>query len=371
MKRIMGIINLSERTDYIKELTLNRSIGSLPFAGRYRLIDFALSNMVNSRIDNVAIVTQGKTRSLMDHLGSGKPWDLNRNRDGLFVFHPDLSSLDVVQKKGDIEIFKDHLDFLYRSNQDYVAMSRSYMIAAVDYEKMLTYHEERQADVTIVYSKVINGEHFMNCDTVLIGNSHEIRSIGKNMSKSDEVDISLEMYLMKRELLITIIEDAIQSGDADHLKQCIFNRLPNMKVYGYRHFGYVACINSLNNYYKASMDMLDQDIYSELFRNERLVYTKVKNEPPAKYFNTSVVKNSLIGSGCIVKGTVINSVIARGVTVEEGAVIKNSIVLQNANIAETSNLNYMILDKNVTISAEKRLNGDVNHPYVVKKNAVL
>lgn len=371
MKRIMGIINLSERTEYIKELTLNRSVGSIPFAGRYRLIDFALSNMVNSRIDNVAVVTQGKTRSLMDHLGSGKPWDLNRNKDGLFVFHPDLSSQDIVQKKGDIEIFKEHLDYLYRSNQEYVAMSRSYMIAAVDYEKMLKYHEEREADLTIVYSKVANGSDFINCDTVLVGNDHEIHSIGKNVSKSGEVDISLEMYLMKRELLITIIEDAIQSGDADHLKQCIFNRLENMKVYGYRHYGYVACINSLNNYYKASMDMLKSDIYSEIFRKDRLVYTKVKNEPPAKYFNTSVVQNSLIGSGCIIKGTVINSVIARGVTIEEGAVIKNSIVLQNANISKTSNLNYMILDKNVTISAEKRLNGDINHPYVVKKNAVL
>ncbi|MBN2898751.1 MAG: glucose-1-phosphate adenylyltransferase subunit GlgD [Clostridia bacterium] len=371
MKRMMGIINLSERTEYIKELTLNRSIGSLPFAGRYRLIDFALSNMVNSRIDNVAIVTQGKTRSLMDHLGSGKPWDLNRNKDGLFVFHPDVSSQDIVQRKGDIEIFKDHLDYLNISTQEYVAMSRSYMVASVDYENMLRYHEEKGADITIVYSKVMNGSNFIHCDTVLVDNNHEIHSIGKNMNNTNEVDISLEMYLIKRELLIEIIEDAIQSGDADHLKQCIFNRLGNMKVYGYRHYGYVACVNSLTNYYRASMDMLQPDIYSELFRGERRVYTKVKNEPPAKYANTAVVQNALIGSGCIIKGTVINSVIARGVTVEEGAVIKNSIILQNANISKTSNLNYMIIDKNVTVSAEKHLNGDINHPYVVKKNAVL
>lgn len=371
MKQIMGIINLSECTENIKELTLNRSIGSIPFAGRLRLIDFTLSNMVNSGIDNVAIVTQGKTRSLMDHLGSGKPWDLNRNKDGLFVFHPDLSSQDIVQKKGDIEIFKDHLDYLYRSSQEYVVMSRSYMIAIVDFENMLKEHIKHDGDVTIVYSKVSNGSDFIDCDTVSIGNNNEINSIGKNLTKKDEVDISLEMYLMKRELLITIIEDAIQSGDSDHLKQCVFNRLSDMKVYGYRHYGYVACINSLSNYYKANMDMLKSDIYCELFGNERLVYTKVMNEPPAKYFNTSVVQNSLIGSGCIIKGTVINSVIARSVTVEEGTVIKNSIVLQNAKIAQTSNLNYMILDKNVTISAEKRLKGDVNHPYVVKKNAVI
>ena len=371
MKRIMGIINLSERTEHIKELTLNRAIASLPFAGRYRVIDFALSNMVNSRIDNVAVVTQGKTRSLVDHLGSGKPWDLNRNRDGLFIFHPDVSSQDVVQRKGDMEIFKENLDYLYRSKEEYVAMSRSYMIGVVDYENIMAYHEDRGADITIVYSKVMNGSDFMYCDTVLVGNNHEIRSIGKNMSKEKEVDISMEMYFMKRELLITIIEDAIQTGDSDHLKQCIFNRLTNMKVYGYRHYGYVACINSLPNYYKASMDMLHQDIYSELFRSERLIYTKVKNEPPAKYTNTSIVENSLIGSGCVIKGTVINSVIARGVVVEENAVVKNSIIMQNANIAATSDLNYMIIDKNVTISAEKRLNGDVNHPYVVKKNAVL
>lgn len=264
MRRIMGIINLSERTENIKELTLNRSIGALPFAGRYRLIDFALSNMVNSRIDNVAVVTQGKTRSLMDHLGSGKPWDLNRTKDGLFVFHPDVSSEDIVQKKGDIEIFKDHLDYLYRSPQEYVAMSRSYMIAMVDYEDVLNYHESCGADVTIVYANVLNSGDFIHCDTVMVNNQHEILSIGKNMTKNGSIDVSLEMYMMKRELLITIIEDAIQSGDGDHLKQCIFNRLPQMKVCGYRHFGYVACINSLNNYYKNSMDMLKSDIYSEL-----------------------------------------------------------------------------------------------------------
>lgn len=371
MRRIMGIINLSESTENIKELTLNRSIGALPFAGRYRLIDFALSNMVNSRIDNVAVITQGKTRSLMDHLGSGKPWDLNRNRDGLFVFHPDASSQDVVQKKGDIEIFKDHLDYLYRSTQEYVVMSRSYMIASVDYEAVLEYHEDHDVDITIVYANVMSGSDFMHCDTVMVNNKHEILSIGKNMSKDVPINISLEMYLMKRDLLISIIEDAVQSGDSEHLKQCIFNRLPQMKVQGYRHFGYVACINSLNNYYKNSMDMLRNDIYSELFRSDRLVYTKVKNEPPAKYTPTTIVKNSLIGSGCIVKGTVINSIIARGVVIEEGAVVKNSIILEHAVISETSNLDYMIIDKNVRISGKKRLSGDVNHPYVVKKNAVL
>lgn len=327
--------------------------------------------MVNSQIDNVAIISQGKTRSLIDHLGSGKPWDLNRNNDGLFIFHPDVSSQDIVQRKGDLEIFKDHLDYLHRSSQEYVAMNRSYMVASVDYEAVLKYHKEREADITIVYAKVMNSDNYMYCDTVMIGNNHEIRSIGKNVSRNQETNISLEMYMMKRELLITIIEDAIQSGDSDHLKQCIFNRLPQMRVIGYRHFGYVSCINSLNSYYKASMDMLMPDIFEELFKSERLIYTKVKNEPPARYAQTSKVHNSLIGNGSIVKGTVINSVIARGVVIEEGAVVKNSIVMQNANISKTSDLNYMIIDKNVTISAEKRLTGDINHPYVVKKNAVL
>lgn len=371
MRRIMGIINLSERTENIKELTLNRAIGALPFAGRYRLIDFALSNMVNSRIDNVAVITQGKTRSLVDHLGSGKSWDLNRNKDGLFIFHPDASSQDIVQKNGDIEIFKDHLDYLYRSTQEYVAMSRSYMVAAIDYQEMLKYHESHGADLTIVYANVMSGSDYMHCDTVMVNNEHEILNVGKNMSSKGPINISLEMYLIKRTLLISIIEDAVQSGDSDYLKQCIFNRMPQMKVYGYRHYGYVACINSLNNYYKNSMDMLNSDIYSELFRSERLVYTKVKNEPPAKYAPTASVSNSLIGSGCIIKGTVINSIIARGVVIEEGAVVKNSIILQHAVISETSNLDYMIIDKNVRISGKKRLSGDVNHPYVVKKNAVL
>jgi len=368
----MGIINLSESTELIKELTLNRSIGAIPFAGRYRVIDFALSNMVNSDINNVSIFTQGKTRSLMDHLGSGQPWDLNRKRDGLFIFHPDVSSYDIVQKKGDIEMFKEQLDYMKKSKQEYILMSRSYMVCNIDYRSVVDFHEKTDADITIVYKSMNNSvRRFVNCDTLTMNHEDEVMSIGKNLGKEKYYNVSMEMYLMKKDLLIQIIEDAIHTGDGDYLKQCIFNRMRSLKVMGYRYYGYLSCINSLSNYYTASREMLDVNVYRSLFSGERLIYTKIKDEAPAKYTNTSAVVNSIIGSGSIIEGTVENSIIARGVNIAKGAIVRNSIVMQNANINETSNLNYMIIDKNVTISKKKMLFGDINHPYVVKKNAIL
>lgn len=370
MNDLMGIINLSGSTEKLRDLTEKRTIGSLPIGGRYRVIDFILSNMVNSGIVNVAITTQGKSRSIYDHLGSGRYWDLDRKNDGLFIFHPEASSIDVVQKKGDIEIYNSMLGYIKQSKQEYVFLTRSYMICNVDILPMLEYHKESEADITIMYQSMNkNVKRFMDCDTIQFSEGHRISSIGKNLGKKNIVNISMEMYIMKRSILIEIIEEGIHLGDVDHLKQCIFNQIPKLNVVGFPYTGYLACINSLSNYYKTNLEMLDIEVQKDLFKKDRLIYTKVKDEIPTKYGMDCHVSNSLISLGCKIEGHVENSVLSRGVHVKKGAIVRNSIVMQNADIGETANLNYMILDKNVTISQKKILSADKEYPYVIRKGA--
>lgn len=370
MNEMMGIINLSASTDKLKNLTEIRTIGSIPIVGRYRVIDFTLSNMVNSGISNVAICTQGKARSLYDHLGSGKYWDLDRKKDGLFYFHPEASSIDIVQKKGDIELFNGMLGYIKSASQPYVLMSRSYMIANVDFGDVLENHKKSDADITIIYKRMNNNvRRFIDCDTVNIDENDDILSIGKNLGKKKYYNVSMETYLVKRELLVEMIEESIHQGDVDFLKQAIFKQLGQLKIKGFAFDGYLACVNSIQNYYKTNMDFLKPDVQKELFHSDNLIYTKIKDEPSTFYADDSYTSNSLVSSGCIIEGVVENSILSRGVHVKKGAIVRNSVVMQNAIINETANINYMILDKNVEISAKRVFNGDTDHPFVIAKNS--
>ncbi len=370
MNEMMGIINLSASTERLKTLTEIRTIGSIPIGGRYRVIDFTLSNMVNSGISNIAICTQGRARSLYDHVGSGKHWDLDRKKDGLFYFHPEASSIDVVQKKGDIEIFNSMLNYIRKSKQAYVIISRSYMICNADLEEMLDFHKEHESDITVLYKRMNNHvRRFVDCDTVNIDENDDILSIGKNLGKKKYYNVSLEMYLMKRELLIDLIEESIHLGDVDYLKQCIFKQIGEMKIKGFPFDGYLACINSIQNFYRTNMDMLLPEVQKELFHGQDLIYTKIKDEPSTYYADDSYASNSLISTGCIIEGIVENSILSRGVHVKKGAIIRNSVVMQNSKVGETANINYMILDKNVEISDKRVFNGDVDHPFVIAKNS--
>ncbi|SHK44874.1 glucose-1-phosphate adenylyltransferase subunit GlgD [Tepidibacter formicigenes] len=369
MQDIMGIINLSEKEDAIKEITYNRPIATIPIAGRYRVIDFVLSNMVNAGIQNVSIFTQGKCRSLMQHLETGKEWDLNRKIDGLFVFNPVINSSDTILSKGDIKNFKDQMDYIKQSKQNYVLLSRSYMICNVDYIDAFKYYKESNADITILYKKVdTNNEKFLNCDTLNLNENGNVISIGKNVGNKDSYNISMEMYIMKKNLLLEMIENSISIGDNAYLKEAIHNNISNLNVNAYRFNGYLACINSIENYYKSSIELLDVDISEELFYKNGYIYTRVRDEAPTKYSNSSHVVNSFIANGCIIEGTVENSIIARGVKVKKGAIVKDSVIMQKCVVEEDTILKHVVLDKNVNISKNKVLCGDMKKPLVVKKN---
>jgi len=364
LKNYIGILMLNEQEDNIKSLTKSRPIASIPIGGRYRIIDFVLSNMVNSGIHNIGIFTNTKSRSLVDHLGSGKPWDLDRKINGLFLFN--LTS-ERAQLR-DIDILSGNMEYIYRTKQEYVIISSSNMLCNMDYNEAAKYHEESGSDITIIYKKTNNGRrHYVNSNTLYINEENKVLSVGKNIGADDKLNISMEMFIMKKSSLITIVNKCIQTGYHNSIKAAIYNQVSKLNVNAYEFKGYLQCINSIKNYYKTSMDMLNSKITKELFYNKGLIYTKSKDEAPTKYFSGAKVNNALISNGCILKGKIEKSIISRRVIVHAGAVIKNCIIFQNCEIKKGCKLTNVIIDKNTIIPENTVLEGDEEFPVVIEK----
>ena len=364
LKNYIGLLMLNEQEDNIKSLTKTRPIASIPIGGRYRIIDFVLSNMVNSGIHNIGVFTCSKSRSLVDHIDSGRSWDLDRKTNGLFLFN----FTSDKSKLGDIDVLSDNMEFIYRAKQDYVIMSSSYMVCNMDYNEPAKYHEESGSDVTFLYKIINNGkENFVNCSTLYVNEENKVLSIGKNMGAKDKLNISMEMFIMKKSTLITIINKCIQTGYHNSIKAAIYNSISELNVNAYEFKGYLQCVNSIKNYYKTNMDMLNTKITKELFASKRLIYTKSKDEAPSKYFNGSKVSNTLVSNGCILKGKIENSIISRRVVVHVGAEIKNCIIFQGCEIKEGCKLINVIIDKNTIIHENTVLIGAKEFPIVIEK----
>ncbi|SHK04440.1 glucose-1-phosphate adenylyltransferase [Geosporobacter subterraneus DSM 17957] len=370
MSLMMGIINNTKNGNQLKELTENRYMASVPFGGRYRMIDFVLSNMVNSGIRNVGILVQGKYRSLMDHLRSGKEWDLDRKRDGLFILPPAYNNCPLGMQKGDLDNFYANLEYLQKSRQKYVVISGANMVCNINYQQVLQMHQQKQADITIIYTEELGEVHDASKSTFIYTTSSgrvvdlEINPITQRSNK-----ISMEMYILERTLLIDIIDECISKGGYDFVMDGILKNLQRYKIYGHHHPGYVGRIHSVQSYYRHNMDLLNSEIWEEVFLRSGLIYTKVKDQAPVKYMEHAVVKNALVANGCVINGSVENSVLFRGVRIHKGAKLRNCIILQNCVIGEDAELENVILDKEVHVSAEKQLAGLKEYPIIVEKKS--
>lgn len=383
----MGIINLSAEEDLLKGITLHRPDAAVPFAGRYRLIDFILSSMVNAGIKNISIFTKNKYRALVDHLQSGKDWDLDRKRDGLFMFHPGNLKEDTSIYKGFLQSLYNNLDYIYKSKQEYVVISDANLVCNFDFEQVLNFHLKNKADITIVYrekdkNKEIE-EQFFNRGLML--------DLGENNQIADMIEIeadfsiskkrrlfnkkfnkrSVGIYMMAKSLLLDLINASVARGYYDLVKDGFIKNLATLNICGYRHQGYLAKIDSIESYHQHSLDLLNQEVWQDLFFNPGLIYTKVKDGPPAKYMKNAKVNNSLVANACIIDGVVENSILFRRVKVHKGALIKNSIIMQKTEIEQNVVLENVILDKEVRITKGKRLKGEPNYPVVVGKKTVI
>lgn len=369
MKNVLGVINLVNELDHLEELTYKRTVASVPFGARYRLIDFIMSSMVNSGMINVAVFAHTKYRSLMDHLGSGKEWDLNRKRGGLFILPPAVDEIREIVK-GDLYHFYSHRDYFYRSSQDYVLITRSHMVCNVDLTEVFEHHKASGADITMIY-KDMPEEDLAECRRILINPLGQVKDIQDHTGRLNSSKISMEMFLMKKELLLDLVETSLAQG-YDHLvRDAIMKNVDRLKIVGFPYHGYLGVINTIQSYYHHSMNMLNPQIWRDLFFRPGLIYTKIKDEPPAKYTGSSDVRNAMIANGCIIEGEVENCILFRGVKVRKGAVLRNCIVLQNCEIQENVNVENAILDKDVMIHSGRVLKGAVSAPFIAAKKKVI
>jgi glucose-1-phosphate adenylyltransferase len=367
--KVMGVINLIHETDELEYLTQGRCLATVPFGARYRLIDFVLSSMVNSGISKVAVFAHTKYRSLMDHLGSGKHWDLQHRQSGLFVLPPATDDIQEISR-GDLYHFYQQRDYFNRSSLEYVVITRSHMVCNIDFEKVIQFHVEREADITVVCKQqedLLAGK----ARKVKMNEDGRITAIQDHYGRMASDISSMEMYIMRKDLLMELVETSLAQGQDHLVRHAIFSRLDKLNVYGYMYEGYLGVVNTLSSYYRNNMNLLDPDVWKELFYQPGPIYTKVKDEPPARYLGSSKATNSLIANGCRIEGTVINSILFRGVHVQKGAVVSNSIVMQNGVIGENSILQHSILDKDVRVEADRDIRGAASAPFLAGKRKII
>lgn len=371
MTNTMGLILSGWKKPALKDLSYKRSVSAIPFGGKYRAIDFILSNMVNSGIKNVGVLTQYSFRSLMDHLGSGKEWDLDRRYDGLFIFPPTVSDEESGWYKGSADAMYHNLSFLKRSNEEYVVIAQGNGIFKMQMGDMLQYHIDKNADITLAYRRMYDytTEELSGLGIIRIDEDSRITDLQEKPLNPQSDLASIGVYMLRRTLLISLIEECIAHGNYDFVKDIMIRKLDRLNIYGYEFRGYWRSISSVRNYYRCSMEVLDPEIREELFIRNGKIYTKVKDEAPAKYNEEAEVTNSIVADGCFIEGTVENSVLFRGVTVAKGAVVRNSIIMQGSVIEPDAVVEYAILDKNVVLTRGKYLKGDADYPVVVSKNS--
>lgn len=371
-KNVLGVINLGEKEDNINEITVHRPIATIPFAGRYRLIDFILSSMTNSGIDTISIVLKNKFHSINDHIGPGKYWDLDRKTGGLRLLYPSIDYDKFTTLVGDISVFNENISYFHERKQDQILFARSNYLGNINFSDAIEDHLESSRDITILTRSIKNGSSrldLLGYDMVV--NKDGNITIGRNLGNQENFEISVEMYLIKKEVFIDIIKTSIESGSEAYFKQAFLKRLKDYEVGTYGLDVDIFPVGSIQSYFNASMNLLNPEYAKYLFFKNGKIVTKIKDEPSTIYKKGAKVKNSLVANGCIIEGNVENSIIFRGAIIKKGTNIRNSIIFQDVTVGENSNINYCILDKDVVVNNNKTLIGDTGVPYIVKKGVII
>ena len=367
---VSGLVFANANDKLLKKLTEKRSMASVPFGSRYRLIDFSLSNLVNAGITNIGIITTENYRSLMDHVSNGIYWDLDRKNGGLHILAPYMTS-DVRRFRGTVHALNAATDFIERCESDYIVLCAADILANVNISDVITTHINNNADITVVYHRGIlpyNREDAMN---LTIDENSNVTAIGFDASHDIEVNYGIGITVMARSLLSKLISEAVEKDLESFNRDVLSKKVGELKIMGYEHKEFITLMNGTETYYKAHIDLLDRNVRKELFNPERPIYTKTRDDMPTRYGIEADVKNSLIGDGCVIDGTVKNSILARGVKIKKGAVVENCILMQETVVGKDAQLDNVIADKNAVIGEKMILKGTTARHSFVKKNQVL
>ena len=373
MKNVMGVIYTGEKDSFLRELTLLRAIAAMPVAGRYRVIDFLVSGMVNSGVRNVGVIMQKNYHSLMDHLGSGKEWDLHGKNDGLYILPPFLTRENVGVYKGSLDALHSNMGYLRRSRQEYVLLCNSLIVFNANFTDMFAKFTESGADVMMMYTRDPSMQRPEYGAYLDIDDKGAVVDIEIDPTQPRYENTCMDVYLMRKSTLMDMVDRGSAHGYHELVRD-VFQRTirdAGMHVVGYEYKDICFRMDSVQNYFKFNLDTLKPDVRHKLFADDRPVYTKVRDEIPARYLNEAKVVNSMVADGCIVNGTLENCVLFRGVKIDRGASLKNCIIMQDGHIEEGAQLENCILDKQATIKRGGRLNGLSTYPIVVTKNMII
>lgn len=366
--RAIGII-LAGGTNYrMKELSNKRAIAAMPVAGSYRSIDFALSNMSNSHIQRVAVLTQYNARSLNEHLSSSKWWDFGRKQGGLFVFNPTVTADNNNWYRGTADALYQNIKFLKNSHEPYAVIAAGDGVYKMDYNKVLEYHIAKRADITVVCKDMEPGADLSRFGLVKMDEDGRIVEYDEKPMVPTSSTVSCGIYVIRRRQLIEMLEKSAQEERYDFVQDILIRYKGMKRIYGYKMTDYWSNISTVEAYYETNMSFLKPEVRDYFFRQYPDVYSKVDDLPPAKYNIGSSVKNSLISSGCIINGTVENSVLFKDVFVGNNCVIKNSIVLNEVYIGDNTTIENCIVESRDTIRANTYHKGENGIKVVVEKN---
>jgi len=368
----LGIVFSDIHEWNIGDLTYNRTVAAIPFAGRYWLIDFVLSNMINSGIYKVGVITKSNYQPLMEHIGSGKDWDLSRKNGGIAILPPYGEDSRTGLYRGRLDALIRIINYISNSPQEFVVMSDCDMICNINYKEVIEFHARSGADITAVYH-----EHYVDRESA---SRSILYNVSKTTNRIEEVTvepqhlegvykISVNSWVMRKDYMLNMITEAIANGKTHFDRDILLAEVHNINIAGYEYKGYCAHINSVQNYFRYNMEMLEKEKRDELFYNTgRHFYTKVRDSEPTRYRDNADVKNSLIADGCVIDGSIENSVIFRGAKISRNTVLKNCIVMQDTIIGEDCRLEWIITDKSVIITDGKKLTADKEYLMYITKS---
>lgn len=369
MGNVLGLVFANMHDTTLGDMTKNRTMGSVMFGGRYRLIDFPLSNMVNSGISEVGVITKSNYQSLLDHLGSAREWDLARKKGGLYILPPS-GNVESTLYRGRIEALYGAMSFIKHSRAKYVILSDCDVVTNIDYKPIVAAHIESGADITAVAHTGVYSSDDIKTSTVFnVDADKNVTSVLINPDISGTCTTSLNVFVMSMDFLIETVNDAMARGNVSFERNILQEKCRELKIKIYEYDNYFSKLNSPESYFKSNMALLEPENARKLFVPKRSIYTKVSDNAPVKYDLDSKVSNSLVADGCIIEGEVENSVLFRGVKVGKGAKVKNCILMQGTVVGDNAELNYLITDKNVSICENHILTSSPQYPMYVGKGA--
>ena len=373
----LGILFPNSYDSLVPDLVSERLMASIPFASRYRLVDFILSSMANCGIDNISLIVRRNYHSLMDHLGSGREWDLTRKNGGLNLVPP-FAEKTVSIYNGRVEALASILDFLKEQKEKYVVMADTNLAVNFDFNALIQAHMDSRADVTVAYrEEPLPGDLTGHRDigkslyyTLAIDNGR-VTKMYMNSKEPGVQNFSMNIYIIDRELLIDQINTAYVRGQVFFERDILAPQIGRLNVHAFRYDGYVARISSMKSYFDENMKMLDDANVHALFSAGNPIYTKIRDDNPARYINGAMASNIMAADGCIIEGEVENSILFRGVKIGKGARVKNCVLMQDTVIEAGASAEYAVTDKNVTITKGKDIKGTDTFPVYVAKYQVV